>query len=166
LIEACAEGWWYSARLPDGWVAAALMSDGDIVSAKKLGQPENWLRCLQQTDQTRARLAPLDFTGEKLRVYPAQSCRLSALSGAGWLAVGDAACAFDPLSGQGIYKALRSGQAAGETIAAFLEGDNLALPEYEARVIKQFDHYLLARQTYYALEKRWPESLFWQRRWG
>jgi flavin-dependent dehydrogenase len=164
LIEAGAEGWWYSAPLPDGRLAVAFMSDSDIVSAKKLGQPENWLTCLQQTDQTRTRLARLDFTGERLRVYPAQSFRLEVLSGAGWLAVGDAACAYDPLSGQGVCQALHSGLAAAQAITTFWQGDKEALLAYAARLAKQFQQYLLTRRDYYALERRWPRSIFWQRR--
>ena len=41
----------------------------------------------------------------------------------GWLAVGDAAIAFDPLTSQGIAKALDHGKRAAASIAAYLAGD-------------------------------------------
>src|SRR5260370_25731377 len=43
----------------------------------------------------------------------AGSFRLSPACGQGWLAVGDAAIAFDPLSSQGIMTAIYSAQKAG-----------------------------------------------------
>ena len=42
-----------------------------------------------------------------------------ATRGDGWVAAGDAACAFDPLSGQGIFKALDGGMRAAEAVALF-----------------------------------------------
>lgn len=42
--------------------------------------------------------------------------RVSRAAGAGWLLVGDAAGFLDPFTGEGIYRALRSGRAAAEAI--------------------------------------------------
>lgn len=47
--------------------------------------------------------------------------------------VGEAGDLVDPLTGEGIYYALRSGQVAGEAIAGFLRGDG-ALETYGLRV--------------------------------
>ena len=40
------------------------------------------------------------------------------LAGPGWLAVGDAAGLVDPVTGEGIYYAMRSGDLAGQLLAA------------------------------------------------
>ena len=63
------------------------------------------------------------------RTTDARSSRLARFGGDGWLAAGDAAATFDPLSAQGIYFALYSGVAAGKALAA---GDGAALERYEA----------------------------------
>jgi flavin-dependent dehydrogenase len=76
----------------------------------------------------------------------------------GWVAVGDAASAYDPLSSLGICKALESGLRAGKAIA---EG---RLDEYEAWVRSSFEDYLRTREAYYAMEQRWPASPFWRAR--
>src|SRR6185369_1865372 len=81
-----------------------------------------------------------------------------------WLAVGDAACTFDPLSSQGVMKALRSGIDAAEAIRRHLSGDARALSVYADRVATAYDDYLDTRSAYYAMEQRWPDAPFWRHR--
>ena len=89
---------------------------------------------------------------------------LECSGGTGWLATGDAALSFDPLSSQGIYKALQSGLMVAETIEAVLHGEKAAVLDWSFRNRKRFDRYLRTRQAYYGLERRWPDSVFWRRR--
>ena len=93
----------------------------------------------------------------------AGSGRLEPAAGDGWLAVGDAASTFDPLSGQGILKGLRGGTCAAYAISDHLRGDAQALAKYRAYVEREFESYLDTRADFYALERRWPESPFWRR---
>jgi flavin-dependent dehydrogenase len=44
--------------------------------------------------------------------------RVGSAAGRGWMLVGDAAGFIDPFTGEGIYRALRSGRAAAESLAA------------------------------------------------
>jgi|KBSSwiStaDraftv2_1062776.scaffolds.fasta_scaffold479824_2 hypothetical protein len=62
-----------------------------------------------------ARLSAFDLQTDT-RVVTAHSSRLDRVSGDGWLAVDDAAMAFDPLSSQGLTHALASGIRAGEAL--------------------------------------------------
>lgn len=78
--------------------------------------------------------------------------------------MGDAAIAFDPLSSQGVYKALESGINAARAIQNYFAGDDTALQDYAVEVQREFDNYLLMRSEYYGRETRWPHSIFWQRR--
>ena len=83
------------------------------------------------------------------------------------ICVGDAASSFDPVSGQGIVKALRSGVFASYAIADNLErGDSDGLRRYGAFVRSEFAAYRTTLDDYYAQEQRWPDSVFWQRRHG
>src|SRR3546814_9328047 len=52
----------------------------------------------------------------EIRGAPANSQRLCDFVGDAWMAVGDAAQAYDPLSSQGMDKALRTGSHAGQKI--------------------------------------------------
>jgi flavin-dependent dehydrogenase len=95
-------------------------------------------------------------------VLAAASQRLDRFAGDDWLAVGDAASTFDPLSSQGISKALRAGMTASLAICRRLSGDTNAPITYEARMHAEYEHYLGRRTEYYALEQRWPQAPFWR----
>jgi len=81
-----------------------------------------------------------------------------------WIACGEAAASFDPLSSMGIGYALASGIQAARIAAATLAGDGNAAALYATDVRRHYDAYLTKRRAYYAIEQRWPESAFWKRR--
>lgn len=98
-------------------------------------------------------------------VRPAQSRHLEPVAGDDWLAVGDAAAGFDPLSSQGIAKALRSGIYAGYAIGDLLtRGGDTGLRRYRLFIRGEFESYARARAKYYRAERRWASSEFWERR--
>jgi flavin-dependent dehydrogenase len=163
LIEACEEGWWYSAFLPNSRAVVAYMSDADIVGRGRMCSNEQWLKRLCGAGNTSGRVAHCRLDS-RLAVYPANSYRLDRVAGDGWLAAGDAASGYDPLSSAGIYKALTSGLAAARAISGHLKGEQGALEKYESSTIRSFDTYLRTRAAYYRVERRWPDSLFWKRR--
>jgi len=94
-----------------------------------------------------------------VRVTDASTSHLDRIAGPGWLAVGDAAVAFDPLSSQGIVTALVMGREAGR-VAAGLQDPAGYVESYEALLRE----HLALKSAYYAMETRWPDSPFWARR--
>lgn len=163
LVEAVPEGWWYSAPLPDRHLALAYMSDADLVERARRRLTTFWSGCLDPAPFTRERVRRcLPATG--LRIVAANSVRQSAVMGPDWLAVGDAAGSFDPLSAQGILKALFEGSLAAGAAAGALRGQTARLSVYAHAVEHGFTEYLRARSHYYAMESRWPDSVFWSRR--
>lgn len=82
----------------------------------------------------------------------------------GWLAVGDAASAYDPISSQGIHKALTDGIAAAGAIASWLAGDPRGVADYRVGVGERFIEYLEMRNYFYETERRWSDGPFWRRR--
>ena len=94
----------------------------------------------------------------------ADTSRLDRVAGDGWLAAGDAAASFDPLSSQGILTALYAGRRSAESLLRHIGGDRTALSDYGARIHSIYAAYLAHRQEYYAQERRWPTHTFWQRR--
>ena len=163
LVEACEDGWWYSALLPGGMLAVAFMSDSDIIKSRRLIVFKAWIDLLGTTQHTKERVRNAQPVGAPV-TYPASSHRLAQVAGNSWLAVGDAATTFDPLSAVGIMKGLRSGVLASYAIGDFFKGNKSGLKKYEALLKREFENYLATRSEYYRREKRWANSVFWQRR--
>lgn len=165
LVEAFADGWWYTAALPGGLRIAACMTDTDLARGMGLETEEAWFALLRESaPRVSELLRHAELVGEPV-VRASRSRRLDAAAGEGWIAVGDAASTFDPLSSQGVLKALRSGiyaaYAAGDLLAA---SDGAGMRRYRAFVEREFEAYLRTRTQYYAEERRWPEREFWRRR--
>jgi flavin-dependent dehydrogenase len=163
LIEAAENGWWYAALLPDRRLVAAFMTDSDIATRMKLRERSAWMGEAEKTSLIARRIASATMEGEP-RIASATSSRLSSVVGRAWLAAGDAALSFDPLSSQGIDTAMSCGIAAARAIDAHLRGDDSALRRYAEGVTKIWTDFVVDRARYYAVEKRWPHSVFWQRR--
>jgi hypothetical protein len=164
LVEAVRSGWWYSARLPDEKLMVAYFTDSDLL-AHKILKTSGWFDLLRETEHTGNRVREGDYSpSAEPHVYAAHGACLDVIAGDRWLAVGDAAAAYDPLSSYGISSALGSGFHAASAIFDFLEGSRDALPAYSRIIAQAFAQYSILRRAYYALEQRWPDELFWQRR--
>jgi flavin-dependent dehydrogenase len=163
LVEAQEDGWWYSALTPDSCVVVAWMSDADLVRERRMHVAANWLEHLRQCSLTLARVEQ-GVPELPPRVWAAQSQRLTPTSGPGWVATGDAATTLDPLSSQGILKALRSGKLASFVVLDCLAGRSSAQSRYDALLARDHKHYCAIKAWFYSLEQRWPGSPFWSRR--
>jgi 2-polyprenyl-6-methoxyphenol hydroxylase-like FAD-dependent oxidoreductase len=165
LVEAVPYGWWYAARLPDGRLVVAVATDPDLVRSMGLHQPAAWRSLADRTRHVAGLLAAGAAPAWPLVACDAPSARLDRAGGAGWLAAGDAASSFDPISAQGIHKALADALHAADAIAQWLgRGDAVALDNYVAGIASRFDAYLQVRAYLYGLERRWLEAPFWARR--
>jgi flavin-dependent dehydrogenase len=163
LLEATEYGWWYAAKISAQKSIAVLASDHSILQSRNLNKTEHWQKALRQTRYVDTFVGSIDgLSGVQSWIAP--SSILSPPAGLDWLAVGDAACAWDPISAQGIYKALEDGLNAATAIAAWLEGKTRSLNEYRETVVERHIHYLQQREYFYHQEQRWAESDFWQRR--
>jgi flavin-dependent dehydrogenase len=164
LVEAFDDGWWYTAGLPDGKRIAACVTDSDLAREMKINDLEQWCSRLADMKSICAMLQESKPVGT-LIIRSTRSRRLDPATGDGWLAVGDAASRFDPLSSQGILKALRSGIFASYVIGDLLErDDNSGMRRFRNYVKEEFKSYSEVRAKYYREEQRWPASEFWRRR--
>jgi flavin-dependent dehydrogenase len=163
LIEAAEYGWWYSTSVPGGTVIAGFMTDTDLIRELHLNRRECWNELLAGAPLTSERLSDGKAKGDP-EVFTANSQRLSEMGGAGWVAAGDAAMTFDPLSSQGIVKALRSGKLASFVAADFLLRGVDSYEKYRRSAEAEYSAYRSAKRDYYAMEQRWPEATFWKRR--
>jgi flavin-dependent dehydrogenase len=162
--ESAPDGWWYSAPLPGGRRLLAFHTDSDLASAEALTPEALAARARQSATLS----AELEDSGAPApgpaRICAAQGARLAAPAGKGWLAVGDSALAFDPLSSQGLFNALYTGLTGGRAVAARLAGDRLAVPLYASRLDEIWKAYELHRRHFYSQEGRWLDAPFWARR--
>jgi flavin-dependent dehydrogenase len=159
LIEAAPDGWWYTSLVPDGRRVAAFLTDAELMP-RRLRNASGFLAAARKTAYVRVaevlELGP--FTA------PAHGAWLEPPSGDGWLAVGDAALAFDPLSSQGMLTALYGGLVAGQAVDAALDGKASAIRAYGDRLTSIRLAYDRNRLAAYRLEQRWPDRPFWARR--
>src|SRR5262245_7627115 len=134
IVEAFEDGWWYTAGLPNGCRVAACMTDADLARRLNLTRTVQWSRLLTAMPNIGSMLwGKKPFT--PILVRSSQSRRLEPAAGDGWLAAGDSASRFDPLSSQGIVKALRSGIFASYAIGDLLiREDDSGLRRYRRYV--------------------------------
>lgn len=159
LIEATPQGWWYAARLASGEVIAGLHTHA--VEARRIkAEPDAWRRALATARRLGPLLASIRFT-QTLPTADAGGARLSRFHGERWIACGDAALAFAPISGQGIFSAIHCGMAAGQAVDAAIDGDSAMLAAYAGRLEEVWAIYRARRVAVYASEQRWPASPFW-----
>jgi flavin-dependent dehydrogenase len=81
--------------------------------------------------------------------------------GAGWLAAGDVATAFDPLAAQGILAAVWAGHWAALALAQTLAGDADDLPTYARQVHEHYTRLRTQARHFYGQEQRWTDQPFW-----
>ena len=157
LVESVPEGWWYSATLPGQRAVAMFMTDSD------LRNQSGWEDRLAYAPATRARLEPWCPTGE-IGVRAANSQLSPTVTADGWVAAGDAAAAFDPISSLGIGFSLRSGMEAARVAAAAIERDEGPAAAYTASIAHIYADYRTRLRRIYQGERRWPQAPFWARR--
>lgn len=140
FVESAPDGWFHSALLPNGDRIVTFFTDTPIdrLPSTKHIRVGNMLSELQARD--------------------ARSGRLTSFHGERWIAAGDAALSFDPLSSQGIYAAQYSGKKAAETL---ISG---RFSEYDERMTELWERFLDNRAAMYAQEQRWSDRPFWRAR--
>ncbi|GGX48264.1 alkylhalidase-like protein [Tateyamaria omphalii] len=152
--EATPEGWWYKVPHKTGGTVGFVT---DAATAKRItAAPSVFLSQAQDS------LSLISLKGISSRPW-SMDCRSALLdqtSGTGWLAIGDAAAAFDPITSQGLFNALSAGFFAGNAAADALSGDTDAPRVYDALLAQTVDRtYATTHLQYAALPFDTP---FWR----
>jgi flavin-dependent dehydrogenase len=159
VIEASTDGWAYTAPLPGGRQVVMFFTDPDLL------RTATFSTLLSSLPQMSRRLSSALACGRPFVRSASAWCR-SRLAGANWLAVGDAASTVDPLSGQGLHRALTDGIVAGRASLAMLAGDSGPSERFQFRIHRRFAADCETSRGYYRAERRWLDAPFWQRRHG
>jgi flavin-dependent dehydrogenase len=160
LVESAPDGWWFSASTQRGELSVSWFTEGGLLRPADHSVAVFEAR-LCTTVHTAARVANL-LPGQ-LTWRSARTDQLEAFGGSGWMAVGDAAVACDPLGSQGLMRALESAAMASQIIVNNQTSDEQKVRAYAEFQIDYLQRFLRERRGFYAMERRWPKAPFWQR---
>lgn len=147
-VEACRLGWW-SVSVVAGQIVATLYTSSGMMRSARATPVDWWNAALATTIRTRLLIQGPASSPAPTRVVPAFPSLASTAFGDGWIAVGDAAIALDPVGGQGVAFALDTACRAFE--AARADPSFTALgPIYQDAIRDRFDRHLVDRASVYA----------------
>ncbi|WP_299683077.1 tryptophan 7-halogenase [uncultured Tenacibaculum sp.] len=164
-------GWWYSAVIPNNKRILSYQTDADIIEKSVFKNFSSFSKLIHQNkianqfieNQTNA----IEFHG----VVSANSTKLNQVVGQQWLALGDAAISFDPLSSQGMFNAMATAMQVSDllkkvNISSNLNEEKIAYlsNNYTSQIDSIWNHYLKHKELFYSAETRWKNALFWKRR--
>ena len=161
LVESTADGWWFSAPIENNRAGISWFTDpigvrgalrSDATFGRSLGLAEHTARGIES------------FSCADRVVRTSDTSFLSRFGGEGWLPIGDAAIAPDPLSSQGVFAALESSRVAFDSVVSYLSGRGHGIQQYTEYQRSAVMRLVRDRQKIYAMERRWKQSTFWQRR--
>ena len=147
-------GWWYSLPVPGGDRVIALLTDPDLTGADRRA---SFVDQLARTRHIRARV---ETPPAEVAAFPAGAAHREQIVGDDWLAIGDAAVSFDPLSSQGLI----TGIVMAAHAAVAIDAGQQALADWAADYRVVLDEHLQVRRAFWAEEQRWTDAPYWARR--
>lgn len=148
LIEADSQGWWSAATTSSGQRHLVRFFPG----GEKEGHRAADLACqLARTRLVRNYASAAELLTTRLQVFDAGCSTLSHVASEHWLAVGEAALAFDPVSSQGLAHAFGATESAALAIIKRVrEGSNDGLVQYQQQTRITLQHTLQGLARHYA----------------
>lgn len=165
LVEAVADGWWYTALLPGQRLLLSFFTDSDLFDHQKRRNTLFWEKQLAQSMYTQKRIISAGFSKKyDFKLVDAATIITDEIATSDFFAIGDAAACFDPLSSHGITTALWSGRKAAAAIEAIFHSEPAAFRAYAQSFQEGMHQFLNGRYKMYSAEQRFRNSPFWQRR--
>lgn len=170
LIEAVENGWWYASLLADERIVLVYFSDPDLLPPGCSHHHDAWRAAIDSTTYVRRWLNEAGFEADAAASLHTAGTTWLGLpacgypDAAGWMAIGDAALAMDPLSSHGLATALWGGLQAGAVAGAWFGGSAVVLNNYAHELRVARERYVQQRQAMYGIERRYVHAPFWQRR--
>lgn len=159
LIEAVEDGWCYFTNGPNESAVLGVITDSLILSRR---DPARFaLDTLRQT----SRIADCcsSFVREtEIRAIPIECGKRPYIDheSLNTIRIGDALAMHDPISGRGLWEAIKS----GELVAATITNDQTQLPNVMGAVSSRYERYLVERSSFYRLGYERFAADFWRRR--
>ena len=160
-VESFEQGWGIVSALNKIENVFSIFTIKGSQAHKGLGKYENWKSILSDTKYLKDFL--VDKIHPKIIGGNSNSSKPQKVTGENWLALGDAAMAFDPLSSHGITNAIYTAMIATDSIKQkLIDNDSNALTIYEDTINQIFDQYLSSKNQLYVSERHWNDSPFWK----
>lgn len=170
-ISTSQSGWWYSAPLPNNKRIMSFQTDSDLIEHAQLKTEEAFLNLAMCNEQMKMILEKSKNSIQFKGIVAANSTRLKQVTGQQWVALGDAAISFDPLSSQGMFNAMANALQLTDLmknhkiIAQSNEKETKEFQELYSEQINQiWHHYNKHKRIFYSQEQRWNQNEFWKRR--
>jgi flavin-dependent dehydrogenase len=167
LVESIPDGWVYTAGLSNSRRVVGFMTDHESLRdrlPRRLNQI--YMGALGRTRHVRQNLQKANRDGVA-RVFAVNPTFVEKVAGLNWLLVGDSASTLDPLSSQGVQKAITSALAASAVVQTVLsrpDRTSLAIDFYQEREEMTYRLHIESLERLYARETRWQDQLFWKQR--
>ena len=170
-ITASENGWWYSAVVPHHKRVIAFQTDSDLIDRSTFKDLNSFLELSKSNTQIATLLDrnrdEITFHG----VVAANSTQLEKVTGQQWVAIGDAAISFDPLSSQGMFNAMANAIQLKELLVMsniVNHPDSIIEAQFQKMYTQQieaiWEQYCYHKNTFYKAEMRWSAHPFWKRR--
>ena len=156
-IEAVAQGWVYGVGGPGNLLCFGVITDRIALAGQN--QQDMATSLLMQSERFAPRIAQ-STSSLSFHAVPIPCRWLPLRAGSRLLRVGDAQASFDPVSGRGLWEAIRTGAA----IASALNNGPHQLDAIERDSAVRYRRYLIERLAFYHLALQRFGSGFWQRR--
>jgi flavin-dependent dehydrogenase len=162
----------YVESFEQGWGIVSALNETENICTIYTHKGHEILGQLKDVSQWKSTLAETvylkDFLAEakqiKIKGGNANSSVANQIAGSNWLALGDAAMSFDPLSSHGITNAIYTAARASEAIEKKLAVANPEVfPAYNKAMQAIFQQYLQSKNKLYQQELRWKDTEFWKR---
>lgn len=157
IIESFADGWVWSLRLSSDLRNVTVLLDAPGLSYED---------AIRQTSFVRQMLDGAELVSRQSACDASWHCA-GSFAEPGMLLVGDAGSVIDPLSSQGVYKALCSAMSAAVVINTCLKRPELAtaaLEFFNDEERRTYDGYGAGSVATFRSEQRWPNRPFWKLR--
>ncbi len=154
LVESFKEGWGLVSGLKKTQNVISIFTHRESPIFHSVSSFQNWKTILKETKYLKHFLS--DDSTLKVKGKQANSSRPQKIAGTGWLAIGDAALAFDPLCSHGISNAIYTAKKAAAAIVRKTD-----FTDYDKSLQDIFHTYLKSKEHIYRQEKRWQNEAFW-----
>ena len=158
-LEAIPQGWCWLADDGQGmsWLQVTCGKERSL----RWGLRQHIRRCVEEVPGVAAHLSRAVWSGAPMARAATQSLCVRP-GGPGLIRAGDAAVTVDPLSGQGMYEALRSVAAVIGAARGFLSGDWSAVARFmDERAREIFERTSITAAHHYTAQAERTQSPFW-----
>ncbi len=154
------DGWWYHAKYSNTHASLAYFTDADL---PQIADTEILRKKAMRHKSLNPFVKDSHFVSSTFKRHAAYSSAIKNCVGDAWLAMGDAAVSYDPLSSFGITSALSSAFYGSQAIMRYFDKQPEFLMTYEQMLQQHYLTYLNKRTQEYAKVDN-SESDFWKRR--